>query len=697
MGNTPMGFSDINRSLNNGDLIHKDLSSKSTKSGFAGRVYVWVKSAIFKSCDYKLSEVAEAVLHRINTTDISKLSPLEKKEALSLVGQLRAKLERRDDALATRLGTTFGFMLATIKKDQTPPQGQRSSQVRAPSLDRGPYVSSARGRPTSDRATQSTSGTPTSRVLSSPVAVTSLSQEGTPLPLASARTDDVSPHLTRTVSGTEPQAALADRDPPTVIDRSFKADELATDLTRIFTRRGMSEASIRGLAGDLSLVLNANLERIGSMRGECLRFHKGEAIDVGDGRSVRLPFSAWLKVNEDGTGMRLQIIPPKEQLGKGGYKKVKKSFTFYLPISRKPDGGRDVKVVESVIQRTAPDGIDTVKKGLAFHRQILARTGAGVRLASAPDVYQDLTGKRGGVKLEMHQEWYNGDLAAAIHTGSVPLDIDQTLRRPISASDKLTLLSDLADSLKAMHAAGLVHRDVKPANVLLKDEDGKTRAYLADFDLTTEPGLTDIASRYFYWDKSSQEGSASFAADVMGFTMTMAETIIPGFYDRFHSSSSALLDNPKHHRLELSELHLKQQLQKMGIDRSSISIIVDTFKRAGGYTEDFNNYLRTVAQSPGIAPELKEALIRLSVETTQFNTIFDIVSNVVSRNKQLTDLVRALSPEDRERLRTDADFAKSKFDEFMATVKFPSIDALGNTLGLLQQRLAEGYARFGLA
>lgn len=113
-------------------------------------------------------------------------------------------------------------------------------------------------------------------------------------------------------------------------------------------------------------------------------------------------------------------------------------------------------------------------------------------------------------------------------------DLRQALRSgPLSAADAADLLADVGEALHVIHARGIVHRDVKPANVLLEPAQMPNRSWnakLADFGIArliddarlTRTGLLVGTPGYVSPEQVSGKATGS-ATDVYALGLLMLE------------------------------------------------------------------------------------------------------------------------------------------------------------------------------
>lgn len=188
-----------------------------------------------------------------------------------------------------------------------------------------------------------------------------------------------------------------------------------------------------------------------------------------------------------------------------------------------------------VYRATAPDGqevaLKLVKADLARDTVFRKRFEREARIAqtvSDPHVVPVLdTGEEEGIPYLTQRFIRGGSLAELIERdGRVSLDVAVRVCR------------EAATGLDALHAQGLIHRDVKPANILL-DEQGVT--YITDFGLAkdtqgsllTRPGQA-LGSMDYMAPEQIRGEEVTGATDVYGLGCVMWECLLgkPPFADR---------------------------------------------------------------------------------------------------------------------------------------------------------------------
>jgi serine/threonine kinase PknH len=111
------------------------------------------------------------------------------------------------------------------------------------------------------------------------------------------------------------------------------------------------------------------------------------------------------------------------------------------------------------------------------------------------------------------------------------IDLDSVLKRfgPLTAPRAVAIISQVASALDAAHAAGVMHRDVKPPNVLVTRDDF---AYLVDFGIasaTTDEKLTQLGTAVGTWKYMAPErfsnAEVTYRADIYALACVLYECL----------------------------------------------------------------------------------------------------------------------------------------------------------------------------
>ena len=168
----------------------------------------------------------------------------------------------------------------------------------------------------------------------------------------------------------------------------------------------------------------------------------------------------------------------------------------------------------------------------------------------------------------------------------------------LGAARALALLEQVASALDAAHEQGLVHRDVKPQNVLV---DGRDHAYLADFGLTRSSGSRVLTQTGTYL------GSLDYVAPelVRGEPFTAASDLY-AYAAVLYESVAGDVPFPRDTEAALLYAHLSEPPPRLSERRPELPAALDAVLARGLAKDPGDRY----ANAGELARAAREALER---------------------------------------------------------------------------------------
>ncbi|MFT4553657.1 MAG: serine/threonine protein kinase [Chlamydiales bacterium] len=280
--------------------------------------------------------------------------------------------------------------------------------------------------------------------------------------------------------------------------------------------------------------------------------------------------ACWISKSTYNKYVDLQMIHsgPEALVGRGSFKKVKLSTNYRIPLNSAEKASRifsqttvlvrvssEIPTFENPPSDTSPEGfnrwINKIEEHLSEHPYQVLRQAQeteadiesfrqSVQIAGLGDMRRNLFDVPKKIiagllkiniqkkKLEMEERHFSGDFF--------------NLQNLLSTPEKIQILLDSAKNLVKLHEHRIIHRDVKGVNILIDSTGETSRGFLADFDLKSSGGMSNISSAYPYWDSATRRGFVTRAADIYGLAMTIGDCIIGNHFDGFRDGQTASED-----------------------------------------------------------------------------------------------------------------------------------------------------------